>query len=157
MSKIEDVVVKNITVKVSNLKKAFQGRYGAQYGAVLSGEGLEDLGLKPTQEGDGYWYNTNATYGSTGREVPPLEIVDKNNKPVTEELGSGSVIHGLFQKRHYDAGVRKDGTPYAAGFNVVLVAAVAEKVEVKVNNLTKLQDALLADVLEEQLTASPFK
>lgn len=155
-NQIEDVVVKNITVKVSNLKQAFEGRYGSQYGAVLSGEGLEALGLNPTKEGDGYWYNTNATYGNTGRVVPPAQIVDTDGKEIEGELGSGSVIHGLFQKRHYPAGTRKDGTPFAAGFNVVLVGAIATKIEVKPDPISKLQALLLETSMEAEVAASPF-
>jgi hypothetical protein len=158
MSNIEEVVVKNITVKVSNLKKAFEGRYGSQYGAVLSGEGLESLGLNPTKEGDGYWYNTNATYGNTGRVIPPAQIVDTDGNEIEDELGAGTVIHGLFQKRHYEAGVRKDGTPFPAGFNVVLVGAIATEIKVKADPISRLQSLLLESSMEAEAKAeaNPF-
>ena len=140
---IRTAVLPNITISACKLRTPYQGNYGQQYGAVLEGEGLAELGLSPTEQG-GFWYNTNAMYGKTNTKVPPVSIQDMDGNEITEDLQNGAVAHLLVELRDYEAGVRGDGTKHKKGTNVRIVAVRAISFDLKKSQ----QDALSAGLLE---------
>ena len=151
--KIREVAIPNVTISACKLRRAYQGKYGLQYGAHLSGEGLAEIGLKEANDG-GYWYSTNAKYGSMDVEVPPVDIMDENGEDITDDLENGAKAHMLFELRDYPAGVRKDGTKFKAGTNVRLVAVRALDFNVKQSKQDRLSSALLGLEVESDSKAS---
>ena len=140
---VRTVVVPNVTISACKLRRAYRGKFGLQYGAHLSGDGLSDIGLKSANDG-GYWYSTNAKYGSMDVEVPPVSIQDTEGNDIEDDLENGAVAHLLFELRDYPAGKRKDGTTYKAGTNARIVAVRAVSYDLKQSK----QDALTAGLLE---------
>jgi len=151
---VNQVVVKDVTVSACKLRRPYQGRYGKQFGAVFTGEGIADLGLKPAKDG-GHWYSTAAEYNGVETSVYEDFVADMDGNPILDDLADGSKAHMLFNVTEYPAGTRKDGTPYEAGKNVKLVAVRATTFNVK----KSAQDALSAMLLGDSMTVaadSPF-
>ena len=61
--KVRTVAIPNVTIAACKLRRPYNGKFGLQYGAHLSGEGLAEIGLKQANDG-GFWYSTNAKYGA---------------------------------------------------------------------------------------------
>jgi len=155
---IREVAVPNVTISACKLRRAYNGKFGLQYGAHLSGEGLAELGLKEANDG-GYWYSTNAKYGSMDVEVPPVSIQDTDGNDIEDDLENGAVAHVLFELRDYPAGKRKDGSKFKAGTNVRIVAVRALDFDVKKSKQDRLSSALLEFDIESSATAgadNPF-
>ena len=151
---VTQVVVKNVSVSACKLRRSYQGKYGKQFGAVLSGDGISDLGLKSANDG-GFWYSTSAEYNGVEATVAEDFLADMDGNPILDDLADGSKAHMLFNVTEYPAGKRKDGTPYEAGKNVKLVAVRATDFSVK----RSAQDALSAMLLGESMAVagdSPF-
>ena len=145
----KQIVIPNVTINACKLRRSYAGNYGQQFGALLSGEGLDKLGLKKSQDG-GYWYSTKAEYN--GKPVAPrvdiIQDIEGNN--ISDDLADGSVAHCLFELKEYPAGKRADGTKYEAGTNVKLIAVRATDFKVK----RSAQDALTAALLEMNIETS---
>ena len=141
--KIRTVVVPNVIVSACKLRSTYNGNYGLQYGAHLTGAGLSEVGLKEAQDG-GHWYSTNAKYGNTDVMVDPVSIQDMEGNDIEADLENGSTAHILFELRDYPAGVRKDGTKFVAGTNARIVAVRAVAFNIK----TTYQDKLSMHLLE---------
>jgi hypothetical protein len=141
--KIRSVVVPNITISACKLRRSYNGKFGLQYGAHLTGDGLAEIGLKQANDG-GYWYSTNAKYGNMDVDVPPVSIQDAAGNDIEDDLENGAKAHLLFELRDYPAGVRKDGTKFVAGTNARISAVRALSFDVKKSK----QDALTAALLE---------
>lgn len=153
LSKVEQVLVPNVTISACKLRKSYSSKYGAQFGCVISGEGLDKLNLNPTQDGSGYWYSHPAEYNGESVTVADDFISNMDGDAVPSELADGSTAHLLFNLRKYPAGVRSDGTKYKAGVNAKLIAVRAVDYAVK----GTAQDALSDALLEAKLTDSaPF-
>ena len=146
---VRTVVVPNVTISACKLRRAYRGKFGLQYGAHLSGDGLSEIGLKTANDG-GYWYSTNAKYGSMDVDVPPVSIQDAEGNNIEDDLENGAVAHLLFELRDYPAGKRKDGTSYKAGTNSRIVAVRAVSYDFKQSK----QDALTAGLLELGMAGS---
>lgn len=146
----KQVLLRDVSVSACKLRSSYQGRFGKQFGAVLSGEGLTDLGLKPSSDG-GFWYSTNASYNGVDAVVAEDFMSDMDGNPINEDLSDGSTAHMLFNVTDYGPGIRKDGTPYGAGKNVKLVAVRATTFNVK----KSAQDALSAMLLENSMANTP--
>lgn len=140
--KIREVAIPNVTISACKLRRAYNGKFGLQYGAHLSGDGLAELGLKEANDG-GYWYSTNAKYGAMDVSVPPVSIQDVHGNDIDDDLENGATAHILFELRDYPAGVRKDGTKFKAGTNVRIVAVRALDFNTKKSNQDRLSSALL--------------
>ena len=154
--KVEKVLVPNVTISACKLRRSYRGRYGLQYGAHLSGDGLAEIGLKPADDG-GYWYSTNAQYGSTDIDVAPISIQDMKGNEVSDDLQNGSIAHLLFEVRHYGAYTAKDGTKVPAGKKARLSAVRATDFKVKGTKQDELTAMLLeAGIAAEQASDSPF-
>ena len=139
---IREVAIPNVTISACKLRRAYNGKFGLQYGAHLSGDGLAELGLKEAGDG-GYWYSTNAKYGAMDVTVPPVSIQDTDGNDIEDDLENGATAHVLFELRDYPAGVRKDGTKFKAGTNVRIVAVRALDFNTKKSNQDRLSTALL--------------
>lgn len=139
--KIREVAVPNVTISACKLRRAYNGKFGLQYGAHLSGEGLAELGLKEATDG-GYWYSTNARYGASEVVVPPVSIQDSEGNDIEDDLENGAEAHILFELRDYPAGKRKDGTKFKAGTNVRIVAVRALDFKLKQSSQDRLSSAL---------------
>lgn len=146
---VRTVVVPNVTISACKLRRAYRGKFGLQYGAHLSGDGLAEIGLKTANDG-GFWYSTNAKYGSMDVDVPPVSIQDPEGNDIEDDLENGAVAHLLFELRDYPAGKRKDGTSYKAGTNSRIVAVRAVSYDLKQSK----QDALTAGLLELGMAGS---
>jgi len=152
--KIREVAIPNVTISACKLRRAYNGKFGLQYGAHLSGDGLAELGLKEANDG-GYWYSTNAKYGAMDVSVPPVSIQDVHGNDIEDDLENGATAHILFELRDYPAGVRKDGTKFKAGTNVRIVAVRALDFNTKKSNQDRLSSALLEmEVESDSATAS---
>ena len=144
---VRTLVIPNVTISACKLRRPYEGNYGQQYGAHLSGEelatkSLQDIGLKQAQDG-GFWYNSNAVYGKTETMVPPVSIQDPEGNDVEDDLQNGATAHLLFELRDYPAGVRKDGTKFKAGTNSRIVAVRAVSFDTKRSKQDLLSAALL--------------
>ena len=153
ISKVEQVLVPNVTISACKLRKSYSSKYGNQFGCVVSGEGLDKLNLNPTQDGSGFWYSTPAEYEGKQISVADDFISNMDGDSIDSDLADGAKAHLLFNLRKYPAGVRKDGTKYKAGVNAKLIAVRAVDYAVK----GTAQDALTSAMLEANLTQSaPF-
>lgn len=151
---VTQVVLKDVSISACKLRRSYQGRYGKQFGAVLTGDGVADLGLKAASDG-GHWYSTSAEYNGVESSVAEDFVADMDGNPILDDLSDGSKAHMLFNVTEYPAGTRKDGTPYEAGKNVKLVAVRATTFNVK----KSAQDALSAMLLGDSMVVaadSPF-
>ena len=151
---VTQVVLKDVSISACKLRRSYQGRYGKQFGAVLTGDGVADLGLKPASDG-GHWYSTAAEYNGVESSVAEDFVADMDGNPILDDLADGSKAHMLFNVTEYPAGNRRDGTPYEAGKNVKLVAVRATTFNVK----KSAQDALSAMLLGDSMVVaadSPF-
>jgi len=147
---VRTVAIPNVTISACKLRRAYRGKFGLQYGAHLSGEGLAEIGLKSANDG-GFWYSTNAKYGAMDVDVPPVSIQDAEGNDIEDDLENGAVAHLLFELRDYPAGQRKDGTKYKAGTNARIVAVRAVSFDLKQSK----QDALTAKLLELNIASEP--
>ncbi len=153
VSKVEQVLVPNVTISRCKFRKPYMSSYGLQFGCIISGEGLDKLGLKPTPDGDGYWYSTKAEYDGVPVDVKSDFITNMEGEDIPAELADGSTAHVLFNVKPHPAGVRKDGTKYKAGVHAKIIAVRAVDYEIK----GTAQDALSAALLEANITDSaPF-
>ena len=119
----EKKVLKNIRIRQSWMKTPFDSKdVGKQYSCILEGTGLDDLGLRETNQKDGFWYSNNAVYGNTGRIVPPIQSRDMSNQEITEEFGDGTTAHILFEAEPFEAGINQRGVAYPAGINWIMKA-----------------------------------
>lgn len=151
---VNQVVVKDVSISACKLRRSYAGRYGKQFGAVLTGEGISELGLKPANDG-GHWYSTSAEYNGVETTVAEDFVADMDGNPILDDLADGSVAHMLFNVTDYPAGVRKDGTPFEAGKNIKLVAVRATTFNVKRSAQDALSAMLLGDSMDEAAD-SPF-
>jgi hypothetical protein len=149
-NKVRTLAVPNVTIAACKLRRPYNGKFGLQYGAHLSGDGLAEIGLKQADDG-GFWYSTNAKYGAMDVDVPPVSIQDAEGVDIEGDLENGSVAHLLFEFRDYPAGKRKDGTTFKAGSNVRIAAVRAVSFELKRSK----QDALTAALLELDIASKP--
>jgi len=147
---VRTVAIPNVTISACKLRRAYRGKFGLQYGAHLSGEGLAEIGLKTANDG-GFWYSTNAKYGAMDVDVPPVSIQDAEGNDIEDDLENGAVAHLLFELRDYPKGQRKDGTKYDAGTNARIVAVRAVSFDLKQSK----QDALTAKLLELNIASEP--
>lgn len=147
---VRTVAIPNVTISACKLRRAYRGKFGLQYGAHLSGEGLAEIGLKTANDG-GFWYSTNAKYGAMDVDVPPVSIQDAEGNDIEDDLENGAVAHLLFELRDYPKGQRKDGTKYEAGTNARIVAVRAVSFDLKQSK----QDALTAKLLELNIASEP--
>lgn len=148
--KVRTVVVPNVTIAACKLRRPYNGKFGLQYGAHLSGDGLAEIGLKQANDG-GFWYSTNAKYGAMDVDVPPVSIQDAEGSDIEDDLENGAVAHLLFELRDYPAGKRKDGTAFEAGTNARIAAVRAVSFDLKRSK----QDALTAALLELDIASKP--
>ena len=88
--KVRTVVVPNVIVSACKLRSTYNGNYGLQYGAHLTGAGLSEVGLKEAQDG-GHWYSTNAKYGSTNVMVDPVSIQDMEGNDIDADLENANI------------------------------------------------------------------
>ena len=142
-SEVRQILIPNANVRACKLRSSYDTQYGKQYGAILSGEGLDQLGLKPTNDG-GYWYSTPAEYNGSPATVTEDFICDMEGNIVDKDLADGAKAHLAFNLTPYPAGVRKDGTKYKAGMRVKLIAVRAVDYSVK-SSAQDLLSSMLAD------------
>lgn len=142
-SEVRQILIPNANIRACKLRSSYDTQYGKQYGAILSGEGLDQLGLKPTNDG-GYWYSTPAEYNGSPATVTEDFICDMEGNIVDKDLADGAKAHLAFNLTPYPAGTRKDGTKYKAGMRVKLIAVRAVDYSVK-GSAQDLLSSMLAD------------
>tara|TARA_R110002074_G_scaffold153413_3_gene308499 strand:- start:555 stop:1037 length:483 start_codon:yes stop_codon:yes gene_type:complete len=147
---LRTIVIPNVTISACKLRRPYEGNYGSQYGAHLTGEGLAEIGLKPATDG-GFWYNSNAVYGKTAQAVAPVSIQDPDGNDIEDDLQNGATAHLLFELRDYPAGIRQDGTKFKKGTNARIVAVRAVSFDTKQSK----QDLLSAALLEMDMSSEP--
>ncbi len=87
-------VLRDIRVVNSRIQTPIKRDFGKQYSLLASGEGLEQVG-NVSKDGS-VWINSNATYPN-GDEISPTPVIDRAKRPITTELGEGSVVELAFK------------------------------------------------------------
>ena len=88
-------VIRNITIVNTRMVTPAKRDFGDQYSILASGSELAKVNIKVNAEGSG-WINTSAVYPN-GDTIAPVPMVDRSKRPITTELGEGSVVELAFK------------------------------------------------------------